>query len=304
MTDPFERLTGEEYDSDANEHEQRTLAEIVLASLDMADAMKRHEEIIPTQVQYQVAVSADNIRVPDLSLPASFYGVIEPDSLNLIILTYNFGLPTDRPYLEIYLETEDKTVAIISKPGLDEAMPYNGTIKDYKIQVPAEEVADLIDQIVVPSVDEVPISDPQQPSQARNILDILVQSQKGDIVESRIYDLEIPKSTEHDASVYQIKLHSMNSQLNEIEIETIIEDQLGFDIDTGIPFQNKRLLNATLSFEDFSQSVGFTAISSDGKTEVLENDKGLLDLLGEDISQISNFVDADYTSTVSLDESI
>ncbi|MDB5165773.1 MAG: hypothetical protein JWM00_663 [Candidatus Saccharibacteria bacterium] len=300
-------FSDEEHDHSTSEKEQVVLAETVLASLRMAEALSRSHDIVPTVKQYQLAVTTDRIHAHDLSLPPSFFDLIDSTMLHLVIITYNFGSPQDRPYLELRLETKDNAIATISKPGIDVDEPYSGSAilngKDYSIQIPAEEMADLIDQIVVPSLDGIPLTDPQNPSQARNIIDILVQSQQADMIESQLFELTAPKTDEYDEAIYEVRLHTINGEPMEIEIETILDNTMSFDVGVGIPIHRRRALNATLSFDDFSQSVTFTAMESGKEPETLPNDSELLNILNEDIGRILKLVDNDPNDTISLDES-
>ncbi|MDB5177629.1 MAG: hypothetical protein JWO61_12 [Candidatus Saccharibacteria bacterium] len=308
-TNPFEMFPEDMNNQSGTEKDQVILAETVLTSLRMGEALQMSQDILPTTKQYQLAITADQIPIHDLSLPQSFFNLIDPTSIHLVIITYNFGSPQDRPFLEVRLETKENVIVTISKPGIDLDEPYSGSAilngKDYSIPIPAEEVADLIAQIVVPSLDGIPLSDPQNPSQARSIIDTLVQSQQADMIESQLFELTVPKSDEYDEATYEVRLHAINGDPNEIEIETILDNTMTFDVEVGIPIHHRRALNATLSFDDFSQSVSFSTIESGKEPEKLPNDAGLLNILDEAISRISKLVDDDPngTNTISLDES-
>lgn len=298
MSDPLEGMMPERGKSDPELNDQINLAETVLAALQMASELQRDNGVLPTTVQYQLAVSSEQFRGPQLDLPSDIRHLVDVDELKLAIFTFVFGQLDDRPYVELRLEADDNVVISLAKPGVDEKQPYSGSLilqgKEYDITITSDDVADVIDQIVVPSLDGIPISDPQFPSQSRNIIDTLVQSQGADIVDSSLFDVEIPNDNlSRMPDRYRVQIHKINGQPNEIEVEWILDDQLGFNEKTGEPEQQYRSISATLSFDDFTQSVQFIRIESGQEPIELPRDGELLTMLREIIDKISRYYTQD-----------
>ncbi len=288
---------GEEFlEQEPSDNDKILLADTVLDALRMGEKLQNNVDILPVSRQYQLAISASQFRVPELTFPGDFHGLIDSDDLNLLIVTYVFGSQADRPYMELLLESDQRVVATISKPGLDASEPYRGEIavndETYTTKLTSEDVADFMDQVVVPSLDQIPISDPQHPSQARNIIDTLVQSQHADIIESQMFELDAPMSGSSKTDHFKIYIHSINGNPNEVEIESVIENDIGFD-DMGEPVEQYRSLLCTLSFDDFSQSVRFTMVNSGEEPRELAYDREHLTVLHEDIERIFTLINRD-----------
>lgn len=281
MSSPYESMPSEEDDS-SDKLNPYLLASVVLDVLDLSSQIEHTTEIQPTVSSYILALSGDNIATAAPSLPPELYGLLDDEQLSLIIISYAFGTAVDRPYMEIFLENDENSICTFSKPGVDITEPYNGSVikngKEYTFPVSNESVAQFCDDIIVPSLDNIPIVDPQFPPVARDIIDRLYSSQQADKISDALYT--IPPSPTQKA--YQVEVSYIDDNPSEVRIRRIIQDDLYMD-------ENNQMIHAYAAVEarvqtlDFTQSVIFHKYSSHDESEEIKTDDGLLEQLSEDI---------------------
>lgn len=240
----------------------------------------------PQHAQYQLAVCPQHFREAYLELPSPL-SLLDTEALNLAVVTYTFGAPEARPHLDIRLETDSRVLATISRPGLGAEQPYEyvATMNDgeYMDLMPADEVSDLLDQIVVPSYINkgVAVADPQFPPEARNIIDTLVQSQHATSVESRHFTLATTETKDYHATSFNVTMYGIDGEVQEIRIELVFDDRLYVDGSTGEPQQYHHSIIGTFtldSCEDLSQAVTFTLADHGETPNTIEPDAELLQL--------------------------
>lgn len=311
MTNHGFEFNGEVSSNPEFEDIQILLAETILETLRLGDELKKDNATHPSEVQYQIALAAENI--PSIvRYPADIEPLIDADDINMIIVTYVFQYLSERPYLELRIEKDDTIFATFSKPGIDENEPYSGSVvangKEYQTLFESDEITDVFDQIVLPSLDGIPIGDPQNPSQARSIIDRLIETQNADSIESHRYEIKITDGA-RQGQTFKIQLHRINDASHEIEIESVLEDSMSFDSDLMEPIAEYCSIIATLNFdsgqesgESFMQSIEFVAINPGESAPVkLPSDSENLTALKRDIDLILAHI-KDRTEEVGLNE--
>lgn len=285
------------------------LAETIFAAQELGDVLCQDDAPAPQDTQCQLAICPQNFREACLKLPDSLSS-LDVEALSQVVVTYAFGAPESRPHLDIRLETDSHVLATISRPGLEAERPYeyvatmNGN--EYMDVIPADEVADLLDQIVVPSCINkgVAVADPQFPPEARNIIDTLAQSQHAISVESRRFALATTETKDYHPTSFNVTMYTINREVQEIEIELMLDDRLYMDSSTGELHQYSRSIIGAFaldSCEDLSQAVAFTLTDHGEIPSAIEPNTELLQLFQLELANLCGVLRGPEPTPYNLD---
>lgn len=258
----------------------------------------------------EISVSAKHFYKPDPDdnpqIPDALFGIPRFDTATLL---YAFDAHYDRPALEIRLEKAYNNIATLTRGASDApGVPFQcqATVDDksYSLAIAANEVSDLVDQIIEPpeigimaqlngaNESASPENDLQNPGRAWTLSNSAVEKHNAQQTYSRCYKFTLPQGDGDTVVTVGIEISAAHDDETDMLIDITTRSDMGIDSDTGELYEQRESLIGQFTFDPSMRHNLDVKIRTkiNNQESTARNDPETVRLFHEYITQFTKFI--------------